>query len=493
MCLLTVTAVLFGCGVFNEKYEYTEEYARVLNIGGSAWLVDKNLDVTTVNENTYRFDKGITEKERVDFIKNHQKICSLLIENGISAKGLDCFVLSGIESRAVAEENAVYIDNGENKSIWQVCLTVQAILGEYTNYGYVYALSNHIADELGWQKADVGEVDEAIFNNAPELLNLVYPCFTEDYYDAEEIAACHALAVNTFNSMQDCYGGETEFAELICEYAESIGVDFTPTYLKFAFGGDFCPLKIRTKYLDMYLCSDYEGSCTFTQQAIEDDPMFNFDSMIEFLSFADDDLSQVREKLNFTSEDTIPVYVRDIYTLLTGGAEIGGMFFPSENGPYIEMAEIYTITHEYVHYIDFNMDTDYSDDEDWCGEVLACYYGANMSYVSRVVVSNSGDEEVWTVDLLSDLIGEAYDGAEDEIMVQNILTAYHENPRYALISDYDGRMSFGDYFVKTYGEEMFVECMYDIAKTQLLLGVEIDEIIDDWCVWLEQFKVLGEI
>ncbi|MBQ5633788.1 MAG: hypothetical protein IIV11_02780, partial [Clostridia bacterium] len=67
---------------------------------------------------------------------------------------------------------------------------------------------------------------------------------------------------------------------------------------------------------------------------------------------------------------------------------------------------------------------------------------------------------------------------------------YEENHRYSLISLYNGRLSFGDYFVQTYGEEAFIECMLAPQRTRSTLGLTMDEIVDGWCIWLEQFNTV---
>ena len=114
-----------------------------------------------------------------------------------------------------------------------------------------------------------------------------------------------------------------------------------------------------------------------------------------------------------------------------------------------------------------------------------------MSYVERVVRAISGDPNVWTIEQLSKLVGSKYDNVDDEIMFMNIMNAYEEKPKYALITLYNGRLSFGCYFVDTYGEDAFIKCMLSPSSSNSIIGCTIDQVVNDWCIWLEQFKILG--
>ena len=55
---------------------------------------------------------------------------------------------------------------------------------------------------------------------------------------------------------------------------------------------------------------------------------------------------------------------------------------------------------------------------------------------------------------------------------------------------YNGRLSFGYYFVETYGEKAFIECMMAPEDCEKIVDYDIDTVVADWCVWLEQFRIL---
>lgn len=483
--LLTILLELFGCSA-QPVYEYTQEHSKVNDLCGGGWLVNGNLAVVTVDHNTYRFDNDISEDTRRDFINSQQELCQLLRGKGIPVENYTFFVLTDIVGRAVHGEQTAYMNISLADTYQQVLLTLQAVLGEYTNYGYVYALSDHISRQLDWKTDVYGASEADCFRKNVNLLNLVYPCFDEKYADEEERNACKAFSRFVLSQMSDAFAGEQAFMECLQRCVRLNNADFAPTYLGFAFGGGNCPLKLRTNYLEIFLSADYEGSFTLTSKTIREDPMLNLDSMIEFWEYADKDIYGVRTSFRLEGDALMPVYIQPIYDQLNGGGDIGGFY---TYGGDITLAEVFSITHEYAHYADYVTDTNSAGDLSWCDEVLACYYGKNMEYATRLIIANSVAEDVWTISDLSYIVGQRYDSVEDEILLQHILTSYEENYHYSVVSSYSGRLSFGVYFVETYGEDVFIQCMQSPNAAPMLIGRTVDDVVDDWCLWLEQFRV----
>ena len=225
--IILLSAVAFGCNKNEDSnassdevssYEYTQEYSKIKNLCGSDWLVNGSLDVTSAYNNTYKFDKSISEEERVCFIDTQVEINSFLQDKGILIEGFDFYVLHDIEIRVVKEENRAYIDFDALKSTEHIKLTLQAFWGEYTNFGYVFALSEHILQELGWGAGqESAEIDLEIFKQTPELLNLSYPVFLEKYASRSQISAAKELSKTLLALMENCYSGPSDFEEEIIE------------------------------------------------------------------------------------------------------------------------------------------------------------------------------------------------------------------------------------------------------------------------------------
>jgi hypothetical protein len=483
--LVLILSLLAGCGREEVKYEYTEEYVDILMIGGNSKLISQNMQVTTVGENKFYFERWISEEDRADYIKSQMEIFDLLAKNGIEAEGLKIYVLPDIVNYVMKPADSMFIIPESGGTVDQIRLTLQLIFGEYTNYGYVYSLSEHMAGQLRRRGDAEFSLDESVFKEKPELLNLVYPCFSSEYYAESDIESCKALSRKILGKTSNAYGGEGEFLSALDEYIGQRKTDLKRSYLEFAFGDGDRPLKIRTRFLQVFLDEDYVGSCPLTEKSVLDDPMFNFRNMLRFFEFADSDIADVRMRFGFEDDYRIPVYVQDINQGFPQGGDVAGIFYPNE--VKIVAESIYTLTHEYTHYIDCLVDKSNADDN-WCTEVLACYFGKNMSYAERLAIAKSGDRDVWTVEQLSELLGQPYDSAEDEIMFLSIMNAYEENPRYSVTGLYNGRLSFGNYFVTSYGEQAFIECMLSPGSAKRIIGCSVNDVLDDWCDWLENWR-----
>ena len=263
----------------------------------------------------------------------------------------------------------------------------------------------------------------------------------------------------------------------------SLGLCFDELYLQ-RIGFSAAAVIVDRETEEIYLDSEYEGSCTLSEESKAADPLFHLTPMIGFLESVDDRLTELRELFACTDTALLPVYMQPVQQIFSAtGKNYGGMYYPCGGNSYVEASSIYVLTHEYVHYLD---DLTGTGDDSWCGEVLAVYYQKDMTYLSRCVSAGFGASI--TIEWLTEIIGQPYDSVEDEILFQHIMTAHEENPRYSLISLYNGRLSFGDYFVQTYGEPVFIDCMLQPEKTILHTGFTMDEIVEQWCGWLEQFK-----
>ena len=480
--LLTTLFAVILLTACSSTYTYTSEFARVKNLCGNNWLVDGNLAVTVQNNCTYRFDPEITERDRAAYIRIHQNILDILPLYGLSGDGMELYVLQDIDSHTGGDKTA-YADISLQKCTEQILLTLRAICGEYTNYGYLYGLAADISDNLGWSMFPTDIPDASLFRDTPVLLQLSYPCFTEPYANAEQQNACRILSCYLYLTADGTIRNEKAFMDAIQVYAAENDIPYTSTHLMFSYGTGDCPLKIQTKYLQIYLDSEYPGSCTLSNESMAADPMFHLAPMIAFLEQVDARLTELRALFGHTDPSLLPVYIQPVHQIFSPtGRQYGGMFYPQGAHSYIEASSIYVLTHEYVHYLD---DCTGTGDDSWCGEVLAVYYQKDMTYLSRLVSARYG--AAITVEWLTELLGQPYDSTEDEILFQHIMTANEENPRYSLISLYNGRLSFGDYFVNTYGEEAFITCMLKPSAAVLHTGLTMDDIVNAWCLWLTQY------
>lgn len=458
-------------------YEYEEVYLRLTEPCGTGFVLQENVCQAAVGSRTYQFVSSIPIEDRAAFIDGQERLCGLLEEHGISAAEKRFLVLPDYTNWTDSEKDVAYYGlNGLNS--WQQALTtLQLALGDYTNYGYLYALADRLTAELDWRQDETAEASSL---RDPSSLNLVYPCFDEFYTPAEDIAACKALSKHLLAGLDDIWSEEA-FLQARQHYAVEQGIVFTPTYLAFANYSPSCELKIRSKYLEIFRTNSFTEDVYYTRGCIAEDYMASLDGMIRGFEWLEDYLTQLRETFEVDEPALLPVYLKDDagrYANMTYAA----YFRPDKDGGSITGVGLPVMAHEYVHYL-YWLRGGPSDPayESWINEVAACYYTYPSEFETFYAIHRRNPDHMRK---LEEYIGEAFDEPADYIP---FLRARHRSGvlqypyRYYLITEYALRPVFGEYFVRTYGEDVFLDWVLAPSKSKALTGKTVDEIVDDWC------------
>ena len=459
--------------------EYSETYVRLMEPCGSGFILQKNVMQTDLAGHCYQFEPSIPEAARTGFVSEQEKLCRILDEHGIATDGLCFFVQPEYSNWTDSAQGIAYYGLNTASSWEQALTTLQLALGDYTNYGYLYALSDLLASELGWQQDEATDTNAVITDGS--LLNLVYPCFDEMYTSPEDIAACKALSKVLLAGLDNVWS-EEGFLQARERYADEKGIDFAPTYLAFAYYSPSCKLKLRGRYLEFFRTNSFEEDVYFTHGYIDEDYMASLDGMIRGVGWLEDYLTRLRATFGVDDPALLPVYLSDDagrYADITYAA----YFTWDKDGGRITGICIPIMAHEYVHYLYWlrggEEDPAY---EDWINEVVACYYDLPGDYeITRRYFEKYRPEFLRD---FTETTGEAYDDITDYIRLLRIYYRTEEDVkpyRYYLITDYDLRPVFGDYFVRTYGEDVFLEWALHPSRVKQLTGKTNDEIISDWC------------
>ena len=459
-------------------YEYSEPYVRLMEPCGTGFVLQKNVLQTELGGHIYRFAPSITEDERAAFIQGQEALCALLDGHGISTDALCFFVLPDYTNWSDSA-NAVAYYSLDTLDTWRQALTtLQVALGDYTNYGYLYALADLAAAELGWERDGAARFDAARIDGT--LLNLVYPCFDETYTAPKDIAACKALSKILISELDDPWSEEA-FLQARQDYAEKNAIDFTPTYLGFAYYSPSCKIKIRGKYLEIFRTNSFQEDLYFTAGYLQEDYMASLSGMIRGLTWLEAYLAQLRETFGVDDPALLPVYLRDDagkYADITYAA----YFSVDKDGGSITGVCVPPMAHEYVHYLYWlccgKKDSKY---ESWINEVAACYYSLPADFEIFNDYFNLRPLEKME---LKAVLGKSFEGIADYIRYYRLVFRNTEGLKpykYYLITDYDLRAVFGEYFVRTYGEDVFLEWALHPSKARQLTGKTTEEIVNDWC------------
>lgn len=486
--LLLLALLLSGCSESTPaqttdpqpQYTFEEVYLRIMEPYGTGFILSGKAWQTTVGEHTYDFHPSISEEDRCAFITAQEELCAYLQDHSLSSSGLTFRLFQDYVNRTESDNALAFYGTQTVQSWEQILTTVQTVMGDYTNYGYLYALANHIAGELGWSQ-DSTPSESAIAT--PELLNLVYTCFDETYTDAPSIAACKALSRELLSGMEDIWS-EEQFLQARLDYAEANGIDFTPTYLVFAYNSDSCPLKFQTRYLEIFRDQTYVADFSYKEGLIDEDFLADTQQIIETFQWLDDQLTVLRDHFDIADDYIVPVQLMDqLPEMNSYYFENGGLYVPYTDAPMIYTTSLSVMAHEYTHHIYYCLtggeyDPEY---ESWQNEAIAHYFTVSSAYEDYLLYATKVDPDF--MDTLKYVLREAYDEPSDYIKYLRRIMRYEENPQYQYYLKYYNDLcpAFGEYFVRTYGEETFINCMLAASKTEEYTGKTMDQILEDWC------------
>lgn len=480
--LLLICLLLVGCAQQEpaELCEYEEVYLRVSEPYGSKFAVNGNVLQTRINGHTYEFSNEVSAENRDAFINAQEKLCDHLGKHGILTEGLTFRVVADYRNRTESADALAWFDVSTAQTWEQALTTVQAACGDYTNYGWLYALSNDIAGELGWTQdpiLDQGTLDKGA------LLNLVYPCFSGDYATEEEIEQCKALSVMLLERSGDIWSEEA-FLRQRERWAEENGVSYQPTYLVFAYNGGGCPLKFRTRYLEVSRDSTYLHDFDFEMGYIETDYMADVETLIHTYEGMDQRIGSLSARFDLENVPILPVQLTSD-TGRTANYSVRAFFNVDDNGPYGEAKAIRSLVHEYCHYLYYlaggTRDEAY---ESWCNEAMAYYYTMDHNYEDYLLEDKIEPD---LVERIEARIGEPFDEPEDYVKLARISIRERNDKSYGyyLKTTYNLVTPFAEYFVRTYGEEAFHESMLSLSEIQSYTGKTLDEIVEDFFIDLD--------
>lgn len=483
LCLLILAVLLLcaGCADTPEEteptYAYTEAYQRIQEPYASGFAFQGNLMQTMANERTYEFDPAISQEERDSFVTGQEALCAFLEEKGISTTGLTFRVLADYTNWSDSENRTAYFNLASAGSWEQALTTLQAALGDYTNYGYLYALADLTAAELGWEQEEFSGAGQL----TGTLLNLVYPCFDEAYTTPEEIAACKAASKEILAGLENPWS-EDAFLEARLDYAQTHNLDFEPTYIIFAYYSPSCPLKLQTKYLEVFKDSTYVQDYYVTVGRILEDYFVSLQKIMETFQWLDEQLAKLRSLFQVDEEELVPVQLKEDAGA-NGNLTFLGLFVHEGNSNNIYAESLHCLAHEYIHYLyclrGGTQDPAY---EDWLNEIVACYYAAPETFELHYLLGANSDPDY--LEAVEALIGEDYDDTTDYIkFTRKVFRRWEiDQYEYYIKTEYTLRPAFGEYFVRTYGEDVFLDCMLAPSTIEERTGKTLEEIVDDWCV-----------
>lgn len=487
------------------SYEYTTNtrvYARPAMLA-----VDRRVEYLTLTIDDGFFFCATTNNEEADaFVNTQRTLLQFLRESGVEVPKLNCYAMDFDDHFSESEKKRVHISLSDAKSYRQVLITLQTLWGDYTDYGYLYALANTIAEHFGWQTDSIEEVDQSALNSFfianPVALNLLYPCFTTDFATDETVRSCKALSRQLLEKI-DLRTALTkpineqldDFRALGNAYAQEISADFSRHESGYAYYGEYIPLKISTIYAEHFIDRGYEDEYCAAMAELGDDTwdyFSDYQSIFETLDIINEEIA--RSVAYFGLEDEVGVVA--MYWLSTAssaevhtwmdGHRITNYYNSTPDDPLfdgkIRLTRISSYLHEYFHHIEHLINPHLG--HTWQSQSFADLGSAQSQYSRRFLETASMPDEL-SRELFYAFFGREYQSCLEDYYNVYDMTCYLNRSYQLDYFNVEGWNSFTHYLLGLYGEEIVPELLLFPDTVETVTGKTGELLQSEWQRYIE--------
>lgn len=444
---------------------------------------------------TVRLEDGmfvcITTESAVadDFINAQRTLLRFLRDRGAEVRSLQYYAVDYDDSFSDSGEGKAYIALSSTKSYRQVLVTLQALWGDYTEYGYVYAMANAIAGQLGWQTDPISPIEQTsmddFFSKNPAAIHLLYPSFTAKYASEETVKNCKALSTKLFEKMDwsaalalPVEEQLEQYYALVGGYAKEIAVPFTRQTCGYAYYGADLPLRILTTYAQMFVDNDYLD----INEEIYGDYFSHYDSIYETANIINREITAAVER--FGLENQVGVISMEWLSGDTAAKKFGKRLAnycdPREQKIYLTTIQGYL--HEYHHHIEILLNPDRAPGGPlfWQSQAF-CEIGRSHSYHAQYDLHHLFTDNGKWEDLFYACAGHANEMGENDFFeaydIFCYVTGYYELDYY---NGRDGLNSFNRYLIERYGEDVVCDIMLFPETVSDVTGKTWEELEAEW-------------
>ena len=451
----------------SEQYEYTQREKTCFF--PSFTNENEKTEILSVSTEDGYFVCMTTDEARADLFVNSQRtLLRFLQANGVELRELSYVGINFDDNFSESGKDNAYIAFSSAETWRQVLVTLQALWGDFTDYGYVYAMANAVAAQLGWETdavilAEQGAMDEFFCQN-PQALNLLYPAFTELYATEETVWYSKSLSLSLFGHIDlgDALKKPVEtqldeFEKLLLGYSGEIGAQFSPQTFGYAYRGTYLPLCIQTTYATHIVDRGYVDYFAETYGDI-------FSDYVTVYQTAENlDRETVEAVRRFDLEDragNVNVNWLSEYSAETKYAK------RRINLYYFGMREIYVTTvffhsDEYYHHVAYLINPDSAVTGSWQNQAF-CEIGRSYSPYALLAAEYQCTQDPKSAELFNSFAGHDFRPGRDDYYEAMDISCYAlDELRLSLDQSGSGPSinSITHYLIGIYGEDAVIDLM----------------------------------
>ena len=488
ICIVCLIIVMFSfkwCGSLS-AYNYTTKSGNYLQPAVVDGWVKKDALMTTTDDGTFFcFTEETAQAD--DFINTQRELLRFLRDCGVEIGKLEYYGTDYGYSFSESGEGAAYVALSELRSWQQVLVTLQTVWGDYTDYGYVYAMANAIADELEWKVDSAPVVDKALLDNFlienPDVINLLYPTFTTRFASQETVNNSKALSVCLFENIQwraaiakSIIDQLDDYYSVVSDYAQDISIPFSRQTCGYAYYGENVKLRIMTAYAELIIDTNYHDSL----ESLYGDYWSTYSSIYATANIINDEIATAVEYFGLedkagiikikwldSQNDSTPTY-------MSSGTD--GIYYPSTQTAYITSIRPYL--HEYYHHIEYLVTN--KNSTTWQSQAF-CEIGSSRSYYKQLATESTFGKKEDGRKLFYAFTGRQYQpGRDDFFEAWNILCYINDYYRLSYLTGAQSHNSFGWYLINLYGERTVYNLMLFPDTVEEIVGKKWDQLATEW-------------
>lgn len=469
--------------LIEESYEYSikrKNYVQPATVDG--WVEKDALTTATEDGSFFCFTSDTAQAD--DFINSQRMLLSYLKDYGMEIREMEFYCTDYGYCFSESSGNAIYVDHSSVRTWQHVLVTLQGVWGDYTDYGYVYAMSNAIAGEMDWQTESVPSMDQgsldAFFTENPAAVHLLYPTFTARFSSEGTVNNSKALVSRIFArvdwraALAKPIGVQLDdYYSLVSDYAKELSIPFTRQACGYAYYGENVPLRIMTAYAELIIDGNYRD----VQENIYGDYFSEYESIYETANIINQEITASVARFGLEEEAgmmTIKFLDSENPSAKKYVQRLGSYYLSTETA-YVTSLFLYL--HEYHQHIE-NILTQGSG-VDWQPQAF-CVIGSTYSQHYLYSYEYSFTHDLKCIDLFHTFTGRSYQpGRDDFYEVMDILCYVGD---YYLLggTGAESWASISRYLIDLYGEEAVCDLLLFPETVDDVTGKNWETLESEW-------------
>lgn len=427
-----------------------------------------------------------TENESLanDFINAQRTLVHYLQSCGVEMAEITFYGTDYGYSFSESSKNEVYAALSDMHSWQQVIVTLQTIWGDYTDYGYVYAMANAIANELGWQTDSIPAFDAEraalFFTENLSAINLLYPAFSEKFASEDAINNSKVLAIHLFeksawkDALKEPVAKQLDnYYAIVSGYAGELSIPFERQACGYAPYGEAVKLRIMTTYAELIIDSNYHD----TTENVYGDYWADYASIYQTANTINNEITASVEYFGLEDEaGIIQIKWLDSESTATQQKLVFTRGLYSSSTAYITSIRSYL--HEYYHHIEHLINP--FSGATWQSQAF-CELGASHSQYARMSTEYVFSESEDGIKLFHAFTGRAYEtGRDDHFEAMDILCYYNNYYALSYITGVQAHNSFCRYLTDLYEERAVYDLLLFPETVETATGKTWEELRAAW-------------